>query len=166
MPCSRLALAWHSTRTNAYVWWCSGRGNAKDPLTTEGPHKDVHTRCWDSKKRVNAGAIVAWKVHDPDPRTAYEILGVQDDAEDDVIKLAFRRLVKRYHPDRNGERGSASRSAAEEKCKLLTKLGGWDGAGTSGATRFRAAAARVPGARWMDFWVSVSPPVRRRPQAA
>jgi molecular chaperone DnaJ len=33
-------------------------------------------------------------------RTFYQILGVQPDAEDVVIKAAYRALSQRYHPDK------------------------------------------------------------------
>lgn len=44
-------------------------------------------------------------------RDYYEVLGVSKDASEKDIKLAFRRLAKKYHPDVNKEPG------AEEKFK-------------------------------------------------
>ena len=44
-------------------------------------------------------------------RDYYDILGVSKDASDKDIKMAFRRLAKKYHPDVNKEPG------AEEKFK-------------------------------------------------
>ncbi|MFQ5816177.1 MAG: DnaJ domain-containing protein [Candidatus Hydrothermarchaeaceae archaeon] len=32
-------------------------------------------------------------------KTLYEILGVSEDASEDEIKFAFKRLAKKYHPD-------------------------------------------------------------------
>ncbi len=41
-------------------------------------------------------------------RDYYDVLGVSPDAGADEIKHAFRRLVRRYHPDISGEdRGTA-----------------------------------------------------------
>ena len=44
----------------------------------------------------------------------YRILGVLDDAEDIVIKAAYRALAQKYHPDRwNGNTAEATRRMAE-----------------------------------------------------
>ena len=40
------------------------------------------------------------------PRDLYEILGVKSTASEESIKRAYRRLVKRYHPDVNKARGA------------------------------------------------------------
>ena len=37
----------------------------------------------------------------------YEVLGVSKDASQEEIRLAFRRLAKEYHPDRNPDDPSA-----------------------------------------------------------
>jgi len=39
-------------------------------------------------------------------RDLYEILGVKSSAPPDAIKRAYRRLVKRYHPDVSKQRGA------------------------------------------------------------
>ena len=36
-------------------------------------------------------------------RDYYEVLGIKKDAEQSEIKKAYRRLVKKYHPDVNSE---------------------------------------------------------------
>jgi len=45
----------------------------------------------------------------------YKILGIQDNADDDTIKKAYRVNAKKYHPDRNKEEGS------EEKFKQIAE---------------------------------------------
>ena len=49
-------------------------------------------------------------------RDYYEILGVNRDASADIIKKAYRKLAKKYHPDSN-----AGNQAAEEKFKEVTE---------------------------------------------
>jgi molecular chaperone DnaJ len=45
----------------------------------------------------------------------YNILGVQDNSDQETIKKAYRSLAKKYHPDKNKEEG------AEEKFKKITE---------------------------------------------
>jgi curved DNA-binding protein CbpA len=45
-------------------------------------------------------------------RSAYEVLQVRDDADEIVIRAAYRALAAQYHPDRNASL-SASRHMAE-----------------------------------------------------
>lgn len=42
-------------------------------------------------------------------KTAYEILGVAPDSDDQAIKKAYRRLAKKYHPDHNSAPDAAER---------------------------------------------------------
>src|SRR5438128_11811121 len=45
-------------------------------------------------------------------RDYYEVLGISREADDQVLKGAYRKLAMKYHPDRN-----AGDHAAEEKFK-------------------------------------------------
>jgi len=50
-------------------------------------------------------------------RDYYDILGVGRGASEDEVKVAYRRLAKEYHPDRNPD----NRAEAEEKFKELSE---------------------------------------------
>ena len=45
----------------------------------------------------------------------YDILGVKENADQDSIKRAYRNMAKKFHPDRNKEKG------AEERFKKITE---------------------------------------------
>ena len=48
-------------------------------------------------------------------RTSYDILGIPAHASDDDVRAAYRKLVMRYHPDRN----PADRRLAEMRIRAL-----------------------------------------------
>lgn len=50
-----------------------------------------------------------------DTQNAYRILGVPSTATDDEVKLAYREMAKRYHPDKVSHLGEEVKKAAEEK---------------------------------------------------
>ena len=48
----------------------------------------------------------------PDLPDAYKVLQVDPEAEDEVIRAAYRRLARKYHPDLAGSTAAAARMAA------------------------------------------------------
>lgn len=50
---------------------------------------------------------------------AYKILEVKQNATDDEVKRAYRRMVKKHHPDRLAHLGEEHKKGAEEKFKKI-----------------------------------------------
>ena len=53
------------------------------------------------------------------PRSWYEVLGVPAYASLDQVKLAYRRKIAQYHPDKTSGLGSELRALAETKTKEI-----------------------------------------------
>ena len=58
-------------------------------------------------------SIKAMFVKDTD--NAYVILGIQKSASDEEVKMAYREMAKKYHPDKVAHLGEEVKKAAEEK---------------------------------------------------
>ncbi len=50
-----------------------------------------------------------------DTESAYKILGITADATDEEVKLAYREMAKKYHPDKVSHLGEDVKKAAEKK---------------------------------------------------
>ncbi len=89
-------------------------------------------------------------------KNPYEVIGVPKNASEDEIKKAYRKLARRYHPDRNPDD-----AGAEERFKdvqtaydLLSdpeKRRAYDAFGASGARGFSGAGADMGGVRFEEF---------------
>lgn len=51
----------------------------------------------------------------PSPASWREVLGVGRDASLDDVRLAYRRLIAQYHPDKTSQLGAELRQLAEQK---------------------------------------------------
>jgi len=55
----------------------------------------------------------------PRPKTWYEVLGVSPAADLDEIKVAYRRMIALYHPDRVAGLGADLRDLADARAKEI-----------------------------------------------
>ena len=100
-------------------------------LQFEALHTLFRTQRWVQQQSRRAGADHTHdqQTHSRRPVTAvnsvaqaYTVLGLQRDASPDEIKLAYRRLLKRHHPDKLAAKGisAAELARATEKTRELT----------------------------------------------
>lgn len=54
-------------------------------------------------------------------KSAYEILEINQSASNEEVKKAFRKMAKKYHPDKVGHLGVELQESAEEKFKAVNK---------------------------------------------
>ncbi len=84
---------------------------------------------------------------DFDPqKNYYDILGVAEDANDDDIKKAYRKLAMKYHPDRN-----SWNAAAEEKFKEINEANEVL-SNQQKRSQYDAFRKGWGGFWWFDFW--------------
>lgn len=79
----------------------------------------------------------------PSTDQLYRTLGVSPGASDDELRAAYRRLVKRHHPDHNGGSLESARTfeAVQDAYAELVKLRSGGGARGAGATSARGSTA-------------------------
>ena len=88
-------------------------------------------------------------------RDYYEVLGINRDADDDVIKKAYRRLAMKHHPDRNPNDKTAEDKfkEAKEAYEVLTdpnKRAAYDQYGHAGVDPSMGAGRGAGGASFAD----------------
>lgn len=79
--------------------------------------------------------------------TPFDILGVQANADPEVVDAAYRALMKKHHPDRRGAAADASRAQQINAAYAAIK---------SGAHVATTAAATA----WEPPQVTITPPLR------
>ena len=67
-----------------------------------------------AKKGTEQGSAQAAAV------SAYEVLGVPENADPDRIKKAYRKLMKQYHPDKFAHLGPVYEARALERCQAIS----------------------------------------------
>jgi hypothetical protein len=117
-----------------------GPGGAGDPgsSTRWQPGRDARRRRWTRRQRPGrsssgaaAGAAAAPAL-DPALRRCYQELGVQVGARLDVVRSAWRRLVREHHPDRHAgdpERQRRGTERLKEINRSYDRLKRWLGQG-------------------------------------
>lgn len=86
------------------------------------------------------------------------VLGVEPSASDTELTAAYRRLAKRWHPDRGGGEEAAGRMAQINAAYDLLRSAAWQRAPAAVAPEHRSAPAG-PGRRSQGDWLA--PAVRR-----
>lgn len=88
-------------------------------LNSNGPKTSTHTEHPGSAQGSKESHRTSTDESTCTPRPWYEVLGVPTYASLDQIKLAYRRKIAQYHPDKTSGLGSELRALAEAKTKEL-----------------------------------------------
>lgn len=60
-------------------------------------------------------------LHNNDLASAYKVLGISEDASDDEVKAAYRKMALQHHPDRVATLGEDVHKAAEKKFQEINE---------------------------------------------
>ena len=59
--------------------------------------------------------------YNPEPVSAYEVLGISTDATEDEVKTAYRKLAMMHHPDRVASQGQDAQKKAEMEFRKINE---------------------------------------------
>ena len=59
--------------------------------------------------------------YNPEPVSAYEVLGISTDATEDEVKTAYRKLAMKHHPDRVASQGQDAQKKAEMEFRKINE---------------------------------------------
>lgn len=76
-----------------------------------------------SSARASAGHAPLLSPRGPDP---YEVLGVQQQASDEEVRLAWRRLMREHHPDSLAARGGSPEAVRRASNRVAEINAAWD----------------------------------------
>jgi len=87
---------------------------------------ELHQKEWELVSRIARLLLISEKdllsleaMYDQDKDRYYRILEIEPDAEPQEIKAAYRKMAKKYHPDKLGDVGEDVKKASEEKFRQV-----------------------------------------------
>ncbi|HAQ69793.1 TerB family tellurite resistance protein [Salibacteraceae bacterium] len=87
---------------------------------------ELHKKEWELVKRIAGLLLISRKdlisleaMYEIDADRYYRILEIEPNATADEIKTAYRKMAKKYHPDKLGDVGEDVLKAAEEKFRQV-----------------------------------------------